>query len=54
MVVLDKCTVIVDEKRFIEAHRATIERNKENKYFNPYLERLKKYNEIKRERKEAD
>ena len=33
---------IVDEKRFIEAHTATIERNKDNKYFQSYQERLKK------------
>lgn len=54
MVVLGKCTVIVDEKRFIEAHTATIERNKDNRYFQSFEERLKKYNEVKRDRKEAD
>ena len=47
---LSACETIVDEKRFIEAHTATIERNKDNKYFQSYQERLKKYHEIKQQR----
>lgn len=44
---LDNCTTIVDEAKFIKAHKATIERNKGNKYFETYSDRLKKYYEIK-------
>jgi len=51
---LSACETIVDEKRFIEAHTATIERNKDNKYFQSYQERLKKYHEIKQQRNTTD
>lgn len=43
---LDACTEIVDEKKFIEAHTATIERNGDNHYFCEYVNRLKKYKEL--------
>lgn len=43
---LDICTEIVDEKKFIESHTATIERNGDNHYFCEYGNRLKKYKEF--------
>lgn len=41
---------IVDEKKFIEAHTATIEANKGNKTFDVYKERLEIYKAKKNER----
>lgn len=41
---LNDYTTIVDLKKFIESHSSTAERNKDNFYFNPYVERL---NEVK-------
>ncbi len=44
---LDKATTIVDEMKFVEAHKAVVERNKGNKWFDAYRERLEKYNKLK-------
>jgi len=45
---------IVDEKKFVEAHTSVVERNGNNKWFQSYKERLKKYHESKRQRNNAD
>ena len=37
---LNEYTTIVDLKKFVASHSATVERNKENIYYEPYAERL--------------
>lgn len=44
---LSKCETIVDEKKFVEAHIATIERNVNNPTFSSFKERLEKFKELK-------
>ena len=39
---------IVNEERFVEAHKATVERNKGKVLFEPYRERLGDYYRIKK------
>lgn len=36
---ISKCETIVDEKKFVESHTATVERNKDNKWFESYKKR---------------
>lgn len=43
---LNDYTTIVDLKKFIESHQSITERNKDNKYFNPYVERLTEVKKI--------
>jgi len=51
---ISSCETIIDEKKFIESHTAVIARNGDNKWFQSYKERLKKYHESKRKRNSAD
>ena len=44
---LSTAETIVDEKKFLEAHRAITEANKGKAFIKPYLLRLKKYFELK-------
>lgn len=48
IVELNDCTIILNSKNFYESHIAMLERNKGNKTFLPYYDRLLKfYNIIK-------
>lgn len=40
---LDKCTKIIDEKKFIDSHVAVIRANKGKQVAKPYFNRLKTY-----------
>jgi hypothetical protein len=47
---ISKCETIVDEKKFVESHTATVERNKDNKWFESYKKRLDDYNRATKEK----
>lgn len=49
MMKLNQCMTIINEEEFVKSHEATIERNKDNKYFQPYKDRLDEYYQRKRE-----
>lgn len=40
---------ILNEEEFVKSHEVIIERNKDNKYFQPYKDRLDEYYKRKRE-----
>lgn len=44
---LSVCETIVDENKFVESHEATIQRNTDNEYFEPYKERYNKFKQLK-------
>jgi hypothetical protein len=46
LVLIDKGTTIIDLKKFIDSHLATVKANKGNNAFLPYLERLEKVQKI--------
>jgi len=50
---LSSCETIIDEKKFLDAHTATVKRNEGNRYFEPYKERLNRYYEIRRNSKDS-
>ncbi len=49
MMKLNQCTTILNEEEFVKSHEVIIERNKDNKYFQPYKDRLDEYYKRKRE-----